>query len=277
MSPEPDRISCLMVTLPCPERFELLQRSVACFLAQTYSNRELVVVLDQGPRECVDRVQAYLGRLPGNVRVVQPAGKHTLGALRTLSLETSGGTVVCQWDDDDLSHPSRLAEQYRLLDQEDATAVVLQEVLHLFPRSRQIYWTNFRNTEDRCHAGTVMFRRHVRARWPAAGPRSNLGEDSAFLKALQADGPMAYLAGSPHLYVYIYHGNNACQVEHHRLLAESLSISRRLLEHRRGVFDQLACFDLGDGMIDVVGCNGLAFRIPGRRMAGEAAQGADKS
>jgi glycosyltransferase involved in cell wall biosynthesis len=196
---------------------------------------------------------------------VHPRTKHTLGALRNLSVEAASGTVVCQWDDDDFSHPTRLAEQYRLLRGEGAIAVALQEVLHLFPQSREMYWTNYRNAPDGCLAGTVMFRRSVRARSPEDGPESSREEDSALLRRLKAEGKVVYLAGAPHLYVYVYHGGNTYDGEHHRMLARLLSISRGLLERRRSVFANLDCFDLGEHAIDVIGNNGPAFQIPGRR------------
>jgi glycosyltransferase involved in cell wall biosynthesis len=264
MDVDPERISCLMVTRPSPERVEFLKRGAACFLAQTYPNRELVVVLDEGPAECVEQVKDHLAGLRDAVRVVQPPTKLTLGALRNRAVEAASGTVVCQWDDDDLSHPTRLAEQYRLLCREGALAVALQEVLHLFTQSHEMYWTNFRNAPDHCHAGTLMFRREARARSPEDGPQSVKGEDSALLRALKAEGKVVYLAGAPHLFVYIYHGGNTCEADHHRMLARSLSISRALLERRRAVFDELASFDLGDQPIDVIGNNGPAFQIPGR-------------
>lgn len=268
-----ERISCLMVTRPSPERFEFLKRSVQCFHAQTYSNRELVVVLDEGSPELAERVKDYLAAWPTLVKVVQPQGRHTLGALRNLSREAAVSPVVCQWDDDDLSHPTRLAEQYKLLDQ-GAVAVGLQEVFHLFPQSRELYWTNYRNAPDHCQAGTLMYRRGMRARHPETGPESARGEDSALLHGLVAEGQVRYLAGAPYLYVYTFHGGNTYAEAHHRMLAGSLSISRGLLQKRQAMFDNLACFDLGPDPVDVVGNNGLAFQLTGRRCQPAARQGA---
>jgi glycosyltransferase involved in cell wall biosynthesis len=266
MAYQPERISCLMVTRPSPGRVELLRRSAGCFLSQTYPNRELVVVLDDGPAEGVERVKHYLAGLSAAVTVLQSQPRLTLGALRNRAVEAASGTVVCHWDDDDLSHPTRLAEQYAVLRRERVVAVALQDVLHLFAQTREMYWTNYRHAPPNYSlAGTVMFDRGVRARSPEHGPESDRGEDTALLRGLAAEGKIAHLAGRPYLYVYVYHGSNTYDAGHHRILARSLCISRGLLQRRRSVFDELACLDLGEHAIDVIGNNGPAFQIPGRR------------
>ena len=150
MSDEPERISCLMVTRPSPERFELLKGSLACFQAQTYPSRELVMVLDQGPSEWVERIKDYQAELGVGATLVQPGTKHSVGALRNLSVQAASGSVLCPWDDDDFSHPTRLVEQYDLLIREGAIAVALQEILCLYRQSREMYWMNYRNAPTRC-------------------------------------------------------------------------------------------------------------------------------
>jgi glycosyltransferase involved in cell wall biosynthesis len=275
MRNQPERVSCLMVTRPCAERFELFRRSVACFLAQTYPDRELVVVLDEGPAEWAERFKAHLASLPAAAVVVEPAGKRTLGALRNLSAAAASGEVLCQWDDDDLSHPTRLARQHDVLRAEGALAVGLQEFMHLFQASREMFWENFLLSPDGCHAGTVMFRRGAAARCPEEGPASCKGEDSAFLAGLRSEGKVVPLAGAAYLYVYVYHDNNTFAEDHHRAIT-LLSLSRGLLVRRRAVLlQELGCLDLGEHPIRVMGYNGLAFEIPGKGAApGPGCEGA---
>jgi hypothetical protein len=126
-----------------------------------------------------------------------------------------------------------------------------------------MYWDNFRNAPPCCHPATLLFRRGTRARYPEDRPNTGQ-EDMAFLEAFRAEGKVAYLADAAHLFVYVNHGLNTMGNEFHVWLAESLSISRGLLQRRRSVFDQLACLDLGEGPIEVVGNNGPAFLIPGQ-------------
>ena len=151
MSDEPERISCLMVTRPSPERFELLKAGSSGLLpVQTYPSRELVMVLDQGPSEWVERIKDYQAELGVGAMLVQPGTKHSVGALRNLSVQAASGSVLCPWDDDDFSHPTRLVEQYDLPIGEGAIAVALQEILCLYRQSREMYWMNYRNVLSRC-------------------------------------------------------------------------------------------------------------------------------
>src|SRR4051794_18063628 len=97
------KISCLMVTLDRPAFFD---RSYACYLAQDYRDRELVIVCD-GPawyrRHIREKIE---GR--DDVRLVELGSRFTLGELRNVSMAFAAGELVAQWDDDDLHHPSRL-------------------------------------------------------------------------------------------------------------------------------------------------------------------------
>jgi hypothetical protein len=179
-------------------------------------------------------------------------------------MAAASGKVVCQWDDDDLSHPTRLAEQYALLRREDALGVGIEEILHLFLRDRQLYWTTYRNTPEGCHCATLMYRRSAAARCPEEGPESRLGEDIALMRDLRREGKLVAVGQAPYLYIYVYHGHNT-DGNRHRKLASWLGLSRGLLERRRAVFERLNCFDLGEAPLAVMGSNGKAFEIPGRR------------
>src|SRR5262249_28127723 len=150
----------------------------------------------------------HLADVPGRAVVVPAPGRPPLGALRNLSVEAASGAVVCQWDDDDLSHPQRLAAQLAVLRRGRALGVALEEVMHLFAHARPLYWESYRNPPPRCFPGTLMFRRGVTARYPAEGPASRKGEDAVFLGRLRAEGEVVALPGMPHLYVYVYHEGN---------------------------------------------------------------------
>src|SRR5579863_5497970 len=105
-------VSCLMVTLAVPERLFYLQRSVGDYCRQTHRNKELVIVLDLGPRETKMAIAEHIRSLQRNdIRVVDPGRKLSLGALRNIARENARGDVHCQWDDDDLHHPERVERQ----------------------------------------------------------------------------------------------------------------------------------------------------------------------
>lgn len=113
-------ISCVMVTANRPE---LCRRAVASFSAQTYPNRELVV-LDNGSEPARDSFASLNGEL--TYRYQPPDDNITLGELRNQSLEMARGEVIVpQWDDDDWCHPDRLAVQFDALRSSDSNACML--------------------------------------------------------------------------------------------------------------------------------------------------------
>ncbi|WP_433727407.1 glycosyltransferase [Actinoplanes sp. CA-051413] len=94
-------VSCLM---PTADRREFVPSAIRCFLDQSYPDRELVVV-DDG-RDPVRDIVAGAG-----VRYVRLDRRTVLGTKRNIAAETARGDVLVHWDDDDWSHPDRLARQ----------------------------------------------------------------------------------------------------------------------------------------------------------------------
>ncbi len=114
-------VSCLMVTRGrlFPARF-----AVDCFRAQGWASRELVLVCD-APGTAIEAYCRELG--DERIRLVYPSTPAaSLGELRNLSLEAARGDWVCQWDDDDLYHPDRIALGMQALLALGADAMFLQ-------------------------------------------------------------------------------------------------------------------------------------------------------
>lgn len=245
-----------------PERLALLKRSVASYCAQTYENKELVVVTD-GPRDAVRQLAAYLESLArSDIRHVHEERRRTLGALRNLSCEAAVGAYFCQWDDDDIYHPRRLEEQYRALIEQNAACLYLEDTLQFIAASRRLYWLNWRATEARAHPGTLLCRRSAQPRYPEAGEIAERGEDLVVCLELQRTAGFATLAGRPYLYVYVTHDVNKYPLEHHEMLARTLAISQGLLLRReRALRDGLEDLDFGPGEVTVQGGNAQAFAL----------------
>jgi glycosyltransferase involved in cell wall biosynthesis len=252
-----------MVTLPVPERLAFAQRSIDHFCRQTLANKDLVLVLNGGVESVQQALRDYvesLGR--DDIRIFIPPGVLNLGQLRNFSLEAATGDIVCQWDDDDLYHPQRLERQLAALLEGNFEAVYLQEVMQHFPAANVLYWTNWRATQAAGHPGTLMARRGVPMQYPTQGGMAHLGEDTELARALIARGRVGYLAGLPHLYVYVSHGANSWDDGHHRMLADQLSISQALLRRREAqIREGLAPYDFPCGAITVTGNNGPAFTL----------------
>jgi glycosyltransferase involved in cell wall biosynthesis len=101
-------VSCLTITRDRPE---MLRRSTDQFLAQTWPNRELVIVVDPRSRheEWLPEFEIWLDGHPDVS--VHIGSETTVGGLRNESVKLAIGKLVATWDDDDYNHPRRLEMQ----------------------------------------------------------------------------------------------------------------------------------------------------------------------
>lgn len=242
----PETISCLMVTR---DRLGLAMRAMRCFADQTYPERELVVVSEGEDwyRGALERYAETLGI--ERARFVRAEAGQSLGALRNITMEAASGPVLCQWDDDDCSHPDRLARQYEAMRREEADACFLTEHLQYLQREGILFWIDWTGEgtvegEWQLFPGSVMMKRDDRFRYPESGPYCQRGEDSALVAQLHENAAVARIGGMGHLYLYHYHGRNTFSRDHHAQIA-SYAVSEELLRQRdeeiRGAID---CFGL---------------------------------
>ena len=166
-------ISCLMVTR---DRLALARRAIRSWADQTYPNRELVVVTD-GPgafRNALERLVKENG-LEG-VRFVYPEGKDlSLGRLRNISFEAARGEIACQWDDDDVSHPTRLMIQAEHMFRNNARGCFMTDHLQFIEDKRLLCWVDWTLNGSaqgaaRLAPGTGMIYLDPRFRYPEYGP-----------------------------------------------------------------------------------------------------------
>jgi glycosyltransferase involved in cell wall biosynthesis len=195
-------ISCLCLT---HKRLPMLRCAIACFLAQTHPQRELIVLhLDSDPS-----TRDYLRTLdqPMIRSIELPVSPHvTLGARRNLLIEAARGRYVANWDDDDWHAPTRLTQQLQVIASSGLAACVLRNLVFHDRAAGQSYLTQARSWEQ-----TVLA---MKQSMPLYGDL-DIGDDVVCVQALAQRGQLAELA-SPHLYVYSYHGANAGSVTHFR-------------------------------------------------------------
>ncbi|MCZ7600739.1 MAG: glycosyltransferase family 2 protein [Gammaproteobacteria bacterium] len=224
MTSEP-LVSCLTVTQP--GRLAELERSASCFARQSYPHRELVLVHDgdEAFDHQVRRVLDATGALPHRVLRVDPG--LPLGVLRNLSVKGAVGDLVCQWDDDDLYHPERLALQYRHLVETGVDFSFLTDQLHWFLNTGEFFWDDW-NVEPRpmnLIQGTIMGRRELMPRYPAL----TRGEDTTLLEELHRQGAkLAGLAGRGYLYIYVFTGKNSWEFVHHGAISNYKRVRQRV-------------------------------------------------
>lgn len=256
-------VSCLMVTLAVPERFQFLKRSVGDYCRQTHRSKELVIVLDCGPPDTKADIAEHIASLRRNdIRIVDPDRKLSLGALRNMAREHARGDIHCQWDDDDLHHPQRLERQLDYLVQAGCAAVYLQETMQFFSRTRALYCTNWRSNPIRGNPCTLMCRRSAAIRYPEVGLESQVGEDVAVLRQLLERDACRFLGDAPHLYVYVSHGRNTGSDDVFWRVAMRLGLSQGLLRRREAQIREGLCpLEFGPEPVTVEGYNGVAFTL----------------
>jgi glycosyltransferase involved in cell wall biosynthesis len=257
-------VSCLLVT---GDRVALAKRAMRSFAEQTYSKRELVVVTDSGVRvrESLERYADALG-LGGAARFVYPDGTDlALGHLRNVSIAAARGDVLCQWDDDDYSHPERLERQLRTMLDEDAGACFLTEHLQLVEEHRLVFWIDWAADGriegiDRLVPGTAMVARHAEPSYPEDGEYARRGEDSVLLASLMDRVPVASMEDAGELWLYTYHGANTFPREHHLRLSSFGAPRAFLAENEERIRAAAEHFPIPRPAV-VAGSDGPAFVV----------------
>ncbi len=219
-------VSCLMVTRGNPE---LVASALACFRAQTWINKELVVVCEN-----VTPALRELLKDDHRIRLVEVSHKVSLGDLRNLAVAHSTGTYLCQWDDDDLYDPRRIAVQIGILTSAGVMAVFM---------SRWMIWWAARDvlalSNRRIWEGSMLAHRSVLPIYPAL-PRK---EDSYVTHWVTAYHPIA-LMDSPQMYCYRVTGQNTWDEAHfERMLAQATKIFEG---EEKAALLQLPCFTVAE-------------------------------
>ena len=225
-------ISCLMVTL---DRLALAKLAIRSYAEQSYPSRELVIVTD-GEESFRSALTLYVEELGiAGVRMIYPGSRGlTLGALRNISMETARGEIICQWDDDDYSHPERLAVQARQMLAQAAGACFFTDHLQYIEPEGVLSWIDW-SIDGRNKGllqlapGTLMMHRDTRFRYVESGPDARRGEDWLFMEAVYGSIPVAALKGVGYLYLYRYHGRNTFSRDHHGSLRAERSRSNAQL------------------------------------------------
>lgn len=105
------KVSCVM---PSFRGHDVAEIAVKSFLAQTWDEKELVIVDNSEDGSCM------WFHDPPQVRVLRfPPGSCSIGELRNIGAEEARGQAIVNFDDDDFYAPTRIFEQMlRLVDSE---------------------------------------------------------------------------------------------------------------------------------------------------------------
>lgn len=191
-------VSCVM---PTRNRSGFVRQSIKHFVAQTYPNKELIIVADGEDLasiiQTVDPAENIrLFQLPGD-------GGVTVGYKRNYGVMCSTGQFIANWDDDEWQSPNRLCEQWRAM-RDDVMLVGIGQPIFMDTETAVLYWFSAPRPHRGYCSGSSMFYR--RSLWERVKfPDVNIGEDTMFLQEVDA---RAVAHVSPGLNVSFVHSGN---------------------------------------------------------------------
>jgi len=201
-------ISCICVTHGKPA---LLNKAINCFTAQTYPNKELVLLYEEEDIETAEYIRGLEKSTQIKVICVDRKEKCRLGELRNIAIRAADGEFICQWDDDDWYHSGRLAYNYKAAVGSGYAGCIMNQWLVFDALTRNAYVSNKRPWE-----GSIFCRRAylVKEKYD----NISIGEDTSVITSLLSQKLLYAIKKMPHLYIYVYHGSNTWNHEHWKLI-----------------------------------------------------------
>lgn len=237
-------ISCLIITQP--ERETLLQESLLSLSRQTLPAEAVIVVQDDVFAKDVETECSHL-KIPYNVICAEP--RASLGALRNIAIEEAG-RYWCQWDDDDLYHPKRLEEQFKVLNGTIHYSF-LSSQLYLFTEKRRLF---IRDCEFPIHGTILCKRNNIRYL------NVYKGEDTHFFVEVMKQPARVDVINDFTLYLRRYHGDNTWDEEFHvnNLVRKGMS-TEGVIANKEKIIE--ACAQLGVSGVQVWSRTKKVFEI----------------
>lgn len=184
-------------------RVPLLKRAVHSFLHQTYSPCELIIQYEADDVATRTYVRTLVDARIVAVEV-QALPRLSLGSRRNIALRDAKGKYTAQWDDDDWSAPTRLAEQINAIRVSGRQGCVLLRCVLFDEQLQQASLSASRFWEFSLVAERLAM--------PAFPELAKAEDTPVVVHMLNAH----QLAGidRPDLYVYVYHGSNTWGRDH---------------------------------------------------------------
>lgn len=171
-------VSCLCLTFN--GRKEWLEKSIACFQAQTYENLEWILVPEDNYR--------------------------TIGDKRNAGCEIASGEIICHWDDDDFSFPGRVAAQVKTL-QDSGKAVT---GYHSMKFTDGVSWWQYRGGHGSALGTSLCYRRDWWERHRFASMQT--AEDNVFVTMALRERQLVVEPDIDLMYATIHPGNTCKRV-----------------------------------------------------------------
>ncbi len=232
-------ISCLCVTRA--DRLAMLADAVADFAGQDFADRELAI-LHEGNDAAHTAILGIAAKHPyAVIRVMRVSPGPGLGELRNIAIAAARGDCVCQWDDDDRYHPSRLTIQWDAAQAQGAAVCYLADQLHWFRPDGLLFWDDWDREAYPMNLiqGSILARRDIMPPYPNLPRGEDTLQTHALLRAAATNSfRIARLRGAGWCYTYTFHGGNVWEAEHHRAISAAKHLPPARLLPRLGELRQ---------------------------------------
>lgn len=195
------KVTGILVTGKTIDRYPLAKRAVDAWLSQLSTQRHELLVINDHPNT------PLFATPPDGVREIWVPQRMTLGELRNIGIDNATSEYLVQWDDDDVSHNTRLP--WQLENTRLGRASILRYEIHADLQG-DAFVNDGHSIRCRGFPGTMLWPRNVACRFPAKGK----AEDTEFVLALQQACGVDVLNNDPQLYCRFYHGMNTWHREH---------------------------------------------------------------
>lgn len=191
-------VACVMLTR---DRARMAARAVSAFRAQTYERKRLMILDTGGPGGSFDGegiIHAWRSSWEGlSIGHLRNGANYLTATYRTVAAPD----IIAHFDDDDISHPNRLAEQVALLQSSGADAVgysdlVFWDTRRPDQRDDDFYgeaWIYTRGSRFNVPGTSLMYWRKTWERMPfpdlpVPGQPNSCGEDTAWQNGFWGNG-----------------------------------------------------------------------------------------
>jgi hypothetical protein len=197
------------VSVICPttsDRRGFLAGAVRCFSSQRVDFQIELLILDEGPNgvEC-----ETLAAWPGNVtyRLISGrAARMTVGEKRNILCGDAHGEIIVHFDDDDWSHPDRIAQQVAFLVSSGKQVVGYHDLFYFKVSDRSFWKYHYQGLPCVYASGTSQC--YYRSWWEKHPFKKKIvGEDSDFAFEARDAGELASMP-DPGMIVVRTHGRN---------------------------------------------------------------------
>lgn len=191
-------VTCVCITR---NRRQWLPQAIRSFQAQTYAEKELLIVSDgEDVRDLIP--------VDDQIRLVHLEESHTIGEKRNIAAQYAAGTVIAHWDDDDWSAPDRLADQLVRLE-ESRKAVTGYS--NMFFTDGRVWWL-YRGAAGHGIGTSLCYHREWWERNPFKPLQS--GEDWAFVDGAYQRGQASSVDAGGRMVASCHRGNTSPRPGH---------------------------------------------------------------